>query len=238
MRLDVTLVSRGLVRSRNQAAALIREGLVTVDGEPVTKTSHPVGDDALIEVEGRSWVSRAARKLVGALDASGTIVGERILDAGASTGGFTEVCLDRGARKVFAVDVGHDQMVPELREDARVVLREGLNLRDLELADLDGEPVDMVVGDVSFISLTLILGPMLAVLAPGGTALLLVKPQFEVGREMLGVGGVVRDRVIQHAAVESVVETAKNLGWRCDWQAESVLPGSAGNAEFFIRLTR
>lgn len=237
MRLDVALVDRGLARSRNQAAALIRQGLVTVDGELATKASHPVTEGAAVQTSGDEWVSRAAHKLLGALEASGTTVGQRVLDAGASTGGFTQVCLNRGAHVVYAVDVGHNQLVPELREDPRVVVREGLNLRDLTLDSLDGEPVDTVVADVSFISLKLVLRPILTVLRPGGTALLLVKPQFEVGRELLGDGGVVRDRALQQAAVAAVVQTAGELGWRCDWQGTSVLPGTAGNIEFFVRLT-
>lgn len=238
MRLDVSLVTRGLARSRNQAAALIRQGSVTVDGETISKPSHPTPEAAVIEADADPWVSRAAHKLLGALDDSGVAVGARVLDAGASTGGFTQVCLARGAHKVFAVDVGHDQLVPELRDDPRVVVREGLNLRDLVLDDLDGEPVDMVVGDVSFISLNLILGPMLSVLRPGGTALLLVKPQFEVGRHLLADGGVVRDQELRQTAVDGVLATAAGRGWRCSWQAESALPGSAGNAEFFVLLTR
>ncbi|MDO5736860.1 MAG: TlyA family RNA methyltransferase [Propionibacteriaceae bacterium] len=236
MRLDVALVDRGLARSRNQAAVCIRQGLVTVDGERISKPSHVVGEDTVIQADADPWVSRAAHKLVGALETSGTAVGGRVLDAGASTGGFTQVCLQRGAHTVFAVDVGHEQLARELRDDPRVTVREGLNLRDLTLGDLDGEPVDTVVGDVSFISLRLILEPILSVLRPGGTALLLVKPQFEVGRELLGEGGVVRDPELQRAAVASVLEMANSLGWRCDWQGESVLPGTAGNVEFFVRL--
>lgn len=238
MRLDVALVARGLARSRNQAAELIRQGLVTVDEQVITKPSHTTSDDATIQTDGAPWVSRAAHKLVGALDASGISVGERVLDAGASTGGFTQVCLARGARKVFAVDVGHGQLAPELRHNPRVVVREGLNLRELALEDLDGDPVDMVVGDVSFISLNLILEPLLSVLRPVGGALLLVKPQFEVGRQLLAGGGVVRAPSLRQAAVDAVLATAAGLGWRCNWQAESTPPGSTGNVEFFVWLTR
>ncbi|MEO7588633.1 MAG: TlyA family RNA methyltransferase [Arachnia sp.] len=233
----MALVARGLARSRTHAATLVREGKVSVDGLVVTKPSLPVTAGSAIHADTDRWVSRAAHKLLGALDDSGTLVGPRVLDAGASTGGFTQVCLERGAVRVFAVDVGHDQLVPELRDDPRVVVREGLNLRHLVLDDLDGQPVDLVVGDVSFISLTLVLGPLLSVLRPGGCALLLVKPQFEVGRELLGAGGVVRDPALQRAAVDTVVDTASALGWRCDWRAESALPGTAGNVEFFVRLT-
>ncbi len=234
----MALVARGFARSRNQAAALVREGSVTVDGVAIQKSSHPVDEHSVIETFADLWVSRAAHKLLGALEASGTSMPERVLDAGSSTGGFTAVCLDRGAQRVFAVDVGHDQLVSELRHDPRVVVREGLNLRGLQLDHLDGEPVDLVVADVSFISLTLILEPMLAVLTDGGKALLLVKPQFEVGRQLLGDGGVVKDPVLRQSAVDNVVAAAACLGWVCDWRAESSLPGAAGNVEFFVRLTR
>lgn len=238
MRLDVALVERGLVRSRNQAAELIRRGLVTVDGVTSMKPSQPVAEDAILQSGGTPWVSRAAHKLLGALEASGTAVPARVLDAGASTGGFTHVCLERGARRVFAVDVGHGQLADELRTDPRVEVREGLNLRHLRLEDLDGEPVDLVVADVSFISLTLILAPLLAVLTVGGTALLLVKPQFEVGRQFLGTGGIVRNPAMRKSAVEAVLAAAAELGWSCGWQGESSLPGATGNIEFFIQLTR
>lgn len=212
--------------------------MVTVSGRTVLKPSHPVDHGTVIAAATDPWVSRAARKLTGALDASDTAVGERVLDAGASTGGFTQVCLARGARTVFAVDVGHGQLVPELRNDPRVVVREGLNLRDLTIEDLDGQLVDTVVGDVSFISLNLILAPVLSVLHPRGTALLLVKPQFEVGKHQLGAGGVVRDPGLREAAVDAVLTTAAALGWVCTWRGESTLPGSAGNVEFFVRLSR
>lgn len=231
MRLDLALVERGLARSRNQAATLIAEGRVRVNGAPARKASFAVGEDDSITAESEPWVSRAAHKLIGALDDSGTPVPARVLDAGASTGGFTQVCLARGAELVFAVDVGHDQLAPELRADPRVVVHEGLNLRDLTLDDLDGEPVDLVVGDVSFISLTLLLEPLFAVCR--GEALLLVKPQFEVGRVK---DGVVTDERARRGAVEKVVEQAEALGWRCTWQGESKLPGASGNVEVFVRL--
>ncbi|NHB85844.1 TlyA family RNA methyltransferase [Tessaracoccus sp. HDW20] len=238
MRLDLALVDRGIARSRNHAAGLIGEGRVAVDGVRVTKPSQQVGDDAVLTADVDRWVSRAAHKLLGALDDTGLLVAGRVLDAGASTGGFTQVCLERGAEVVYAVDVGHGQLVDELRNDPRVRVSEGLNLRDLSLDDLDALPVDLIVGDVSFISLTLILPQLLGVLAAGGEALLLVKPQFEVGRERLGSGGVVRDPVLRRAAVDGVVAAAEGLGWREAWRGESRLPGSAGNVEFFVRLTR
>lgn len=234
MRLDVALAQRGLARSRNQAARLIGEGRVQVDGVVATKPSQPVEATTVIVADTEIWVSRAAYKLLGALDASGTAVPARVLDAGASTGGFTQVCLARGAARVYAVDVGHDQLVPELRADPRVSAHDGLNLRDLSLEHLDSQPVELVVADISFISLRLLLEPILKVCAD--TALLLVKPQFEVGAEALGTGGVVRDPALRAGAVGSVIDEAERHGWCCDWQAPSTLPGTHGNVEHFIRL--
>lgn len=234
MRLDVALVARGIVGSRNRAARLIAEGKVRVDGVTATKASQPVEEGQQVEADVERWVSRAAHKLLGALDASGARVPARVLDAGASTGGFTQVCLERGASTVYAVDVGHDQLHPNLREDPRVVVHEGLNLRDLTLAHLDGEPVGLVVGDVSFISLTLLLEPLLAVCS--GEALLLVKPQFEVGRHRLGPGGIVTDPAARLEAVDGVLAKAAELGWECRWRGESQLPGAHGNAEWLVAL--
>ena len=236
MRLDIALVERGLARSRTQAAALIRAGHVTVDGRTITKPSWPVTDGQTIAAEAEKWVSRAAHKLIGALDDSGVPVPRRVLDAGASTGGFTQVCLERGAEAVYAIDVGHGQLADVIREDPRVHVHEGLNLRDLTLEDLDGQPVDLIVGDVSFISLTILLPRLLGVLNSDGEALLLVKPQFEVGRERLGRGGIVHDPRLRRKAVDGVVAAAAELGWRERWRGESRLPGTSGNVEFFVRL--
>lgn len=238
MRLDVALVARGLVRSRNQAARLISAGQVTVEGARASKPSQPVSDATRLDANIDPWVSRAAHKLLGALEDSGTPVKGRVLDAGASTGGFTQVCLERGAELVYAFDVGHDQLAPELVPDPRISRRDGLNLRNLTLADVGGEPVDLVVGDVSFISLTLLLEPLLAVLSRSGSALLLVKPQFEVGRTRLGNGGIVRDENLRQQAVATVVAAAADLGWRCDWHGASRVPGTDGNVEYFVRFTR
>lgn len=236
MRLDVALVDRGLARSRTQAAALIRAGHVTVDGCTIAKPSWPVADEQTIAAEAEKWVSRAAHKLIGALDDSGVQVPRRVLDAGASTGGFTQVCLERGAEAVYAVDVGHGQLADLIRDDPRVRVHEGLNLRDLTLEHLDGEPVDLIVGDVSFISLTILLPRLLGALNSDGEALLLVKPQFEVGRERLGRGGIVHDPRLRRKAVDGVVAAAAELGWRERWRGESRLPGTSGNVEFFVRL--
>lgn len=237
MRLDRALVERGWFTSRAQAQDAIRAGRVQVDEQVVTKASAATPEQAEIQVFGdRHWVSRAAHKLSGALEGSGVVVPPRVLDAGASTGGFTQVLLEAGAQRVYAVDVGHGQLVDALRGDPRVSVREGLNLRNLRLADLDDQPVGLVVADVSFISLTMILEPMLATLEPGGHALLLVKPQFEVGRAGLDDRGVVRDPKLRRRALGSVIDAAAALGWTTRWQAESELPGESGNVEFFIDL--
>ena len=165
-------------------------------------------------------------------------VGARVLDAGASTGGFTQVCLEAGAATVYAVDVGHGQLDPTLRADPRVVVHERTNLRDLSLEHTGGLPVGLVVADVSFISLRLLLPALLGVLEPSGTALLLVKPQFEVGRGGLDGHGVVRDPVQREAAVGQVAADAAALGWPVSWRGDSRLPGEHGNREYFLALSQ
>lgn len=237
-RLDVALVQRGLARSRAQAADLIARGLVRVEGQVVTKAAYRIVDAHEVSAVVDPYVSRAAHKLIGALRESGTAVPRRVLDAGASTGGFTQVLLERGAEEVVAVDVGHGQMAPLVRDDPRVRVREGLNLRDLTLADVDGVPVDLVVGDVSFISLRLILEPMLSVLAPQGAALILIKPQFELDRAALDSHGVVADPLRAAEAVDGVILFAESLGWACTWRGPTLLPGELGNQEYFCRLER
>ncbi len=209
-----------------------------VDGIPATKPATPVTGESSITVEDEGWVSRAAHKLLGALKDLSVDVPARVLDAGSSTGGFTQVLLRHGAKRVYAVDVGTDQLAPELRSDARVVVHEQTNLRDLTLAHVEGEPVGLVVSDVSFISLTLLLEPMFGVLDERGEALLMVKPQFEVGRARLARGGVVRDPADRAYAVTRVTNAAAELGWTCLATAESTLPGPAGNVETFIHLRR
>lgn len=237
MRLDRALVEAGLARSRAQASDAIREGRVRVNGVDAGRPAQPVADTDHLELDGADhYVSRAAHKLLGALAASGARVPSRVLDAGASTGGFTQVLLEAGAERVYAVDVGHGQLVAALRDDPRVAVRERLNLRDLTLAHLDGQPVDLVVGDVSFISLTLLLEPLFAVLTPRGEALLLVKPQFEVGRGGLDDHGVVRDPARRDAAVADVVAAAARHGRRLSWQGPSAVPGESGNQEHFVHL--
>ncbi len=238
MRLDRELVARGLARSRTQAVDLLAAGRVRVDGRIVTKASRAVAPSSLIEAEADPWVSRAAHKLLGALEDSATRIHGRVLDAGASTGGFTQVALDRGATRVYAVDVGHGQLAEAVRSDPRVTSLEGLNLRDLVIGHLDNQSVNLIVGDVSFISLRLLLEPLLGVLNADGQALLLVKPQFEVGRAVLGNSGVVCDARLRAQAVDDVIAHALSLGWRCDWRGDSRLVGSGGNIETFIRLAK
>ncbi|MGL4831913.1 MAG: TlyA family RNA methyltransferase [Propionibacteriaceae bacterium] len=237
MRLDVALVDRGLVRSRSRAAELIETGKVTVAGKIATKASADVADTVNISVDDDGWVSRAAYKLIGALTDSGVAVKGRALDAGASTGGFTQVLLSQGCSEVVAVDVGHGQLDESLREDPRVIVKEGLNLRDMTLADVGNEPVDVVTADVSFISLTLILEQLLGVLRPDGVAILLVKPQFELGKKTRKVkGGVVRSEALRQQAVDGVLDEAQRLGWRQFWQGDSVLAGQDGNVEHVVVL--
>jgi len=246
-RLDAELVRRGLARSRREAAALVAAGRVRVAGTTVTRPAAPAPADDALEVDrpadDAGWASRAAHKLEGALlalDAAGIDVpvrGAVCLDLGASTGGFTDVLLRRGARHVVAVDVGHGQLVDRIREDPRVDAREGVNARDLAASDLAEAPA-VVVGDLSFISLGHVLPAVGRVCAPGASALLLVKPQFEVGRERLGTGGVVRDPSLHEDAVLGVARDALAAGWTVLAVVPSPLPGPHGNREFVLVLRR
>lgn len=238
-RLDTELVRRGLARSREQAAELIIGGRVRVDGRTALKPATRATPSALVEVsaaEEPEFVSRGGHKLAGALrDLGLTVTGRVCLDAGASTGGFTDVLLRRGAAKVVAVDVGHGQLAPRLRADPRVEAYEGINVRGLAPEQVGGT-VELVVADLSFISLRLVLPALAALLRPGGELLLLVKPQFEVGRERLGRGGVVQDDELRAEAVRQVAGAASDLGFGVAGLARSRLPGPAGNVEFFLRL--
>ena len=238
MRLDRLLTELGLARSRSHAQELIRAGRVRVGGKVVTRPAASATTEAVLDVDGEDWVGRAAHKLLGAWADLPVPVPVRALDVGASTGGFTQVLLAHGAREVYAVDVGHGQLVESLRDDRRVHQREGLNAKDLTLTELDGTPVDLVVADVSFISLTHLLPALTAVAAPGAYALLMVKPQFEVGRGGLDGRGVVRDETARLAAVDAVAAAALVLGWQETGRAVSRLPGPAGNVEYFLRLRR
>lgn len=242
-RLDAELVRRGLARSRAHAADLVAHGRVRIDGRPVARAATAVGPDGVLEVDvdpqDPGYASRAAHKLADALDAWGSaaprVADAVCLDAGASTGGFTDVLLRRGARHVVAVDVGHDQLVARLRDDPRVEVRERVNVRDLRQGDVVPAPT-VVVGDLSFISLTLVLAPLLDVAAAGADMVLLVKPQFEVGRERLGAEGVVRDPALWRDALDAVVGRAAGLGATVRDVRPSTLPGTHGNVEFVLRL--
>jgi 23S rRNA (cytidine1920-2'-O)/16S rRNA (cytidine1409-2'-O)-methyltransferase len=238
VRLDRALVDRGLARSRGQAQELIRAGRVTLDGRTALKASDLVAETALVEARTDPYVSRGAHKLAGALDDLGLVPTGRALDAGSSTGGFTQVLLERGVEQVYAVDVGTDQLADLLRDDPRVHVQEQTSARDLTPENLDGRPVDLVVADLSFISLTKFLDTFDEVTARDGTWLLMVKPQFEVGRAALDKGGVVRDPVLHRQAVDGVAEAAAALGWHVQAVVASRLPGPAGNQEFFVHLTR
>ena len=239
-RLDQELVARGLARSRTHAAKLIAAGRVSRGGTVLDKASASVaeGDTLSVHDDGvPDYVSRAGHKLAGALDAFPQVrpAGLRCLDAGASTGGFTDVLLRRGAEHVVAVDVGHDQLVDALRRDPRVQVHEGMNVRYLDPQAIGG-PVDLTVADLSFISLTMVVGPLAKATRPGGSLLLMVKPQFEVGREKLEKAGVVLDPRKHRMAVTRVVESALAENLRISGLAPSPLPGQNGNVEFFLWL--
>jgi 23S rRNA (cytidine1920-2'-O)/16S rRNA (cytidine1409-2'-O)-methyltransferase len=246
-RVDAELVRRGLARSRGQAGELVRTGRVRVDGAPVVKPARTVEVDAAIEVEPSTTdadVGRGAEKVRGALgDLAGptggrpSVEGRRALDVGASTGGFTQVLLERGVRSVVALDVGRGQLAPSLARDARVDERSGTNIRDVTVTELGG-PFELVVADLSFISLTLVL-PILADLTEAGSDLvLLVKPQFEVGRERLGSDGVVRSEPMRQEALRTVVAAAQSAGFTVRQSVPSRLVGASGNVEFFVWVSR
>jgi len=243
LRLDAELVRRGLARSRDHAGELIADGRVSVSGVVAGKPATGVTTDVAIVVrEDRDkpdYVSRGGHKLAGALAAFeplGLVVaGRRCLDAGASTGGFTDVLLRHGACEVVAVDVGYGQLAWRLQSDDRVVVHDRTNIRDLT-PELVGGPVDLVVGDLSFISLELVLEPLIGVTAPDGDLALMVKPQFEVGKGRVGKGGVVREPELREEAVRSVASAAAERGWGARAVAVSPLPGPSGNVEFFLWL--
>jgi 23S rRNA (cytidine1920-2'-O)/16S rRNA (cytidine1409-2'-O)-methyltransferase len=242
-RLDAELVRRGLARSREQAAELIEAGKVAVAGQLASKPATQVSRDAPVTVdaaaEGPEYVSRGGRKLAGALEAfTGlTVAGRRCLDAGASTGGFTDVLLRAGAAHVVAVDVGYGQLAWRLRTDPRVTVLDRVNVRALEPSQV-APPPEVVVADLSFISLTLVLPALVACAAPDADFALMVKPQFEVGKGRVGSGGVVRDPADRAAAVRGVCAAAAALGLGAAGVAASPLPGPAGNVEYFVWLRR
>jgi len=238
-RVDAELVRRGLARSRQQAAELIGAGRVSIDGMPAAKPATAIAVNAALTVDNsdeRSWVSRGAHKLTGALDAFGLSVSDRrCLDAGASTGGFTEVLLDRGVRQVVAVDVGYGQLAWSLRTDPRVTVMERTNVRDLT-AEAIGGVVDLVVADLSFISLSTVLPALTSCAMVDADIVPMVKPQFEVGKNRVGAGGVVSDPDRRADAVLMVARRAAELDWHTVAVTASPLPGPSGNVEYFLRL--
>jgi 23S rRNA (cytidine1920-2'-O)/16S rRNA (cytidine1409-2'-O)-methyltransferase len=239
-RIDVLLLERGLAESRAKAQALVMAGAVVAGDRRVDKPGALVDEAAPLRLKedaapGR-YVSRGALKLERALEVFPVDpAGRTCADLGASTGGFTDLLLQRGAARVHAVDVGYGQLHPRLRGDPRVVVRERENARALT-AEALGAQVDLVVGDLSFISLRLVLPAVKAILRPGGDALLLVKPQFEVGRGEVGKGGVVRDDAKRRAALEAVAGAARDLGFEVLGHAESPIEGPAGNREWLLGL--
>ena len=240
VRIDRLLVERGLAASRERARRLVMTGDVLVGERPVTKPGAEVAADAEVRLRGGDspYVSRGGEKLAGALDAFGLAVRDLVaLDVGASTGGFTDCLLERGARRVIALDVGYGQLAWKLRQDSRVVVIERTNARRLTPAMLPEAP-ELAVVDVSFISLATVLPAIAGVLTPGGTIVALVKPQFEVGRGRVGKGGVVRDPALRLEAVAGVRAAAELLRLGVRGEAESVLPGPKGNREVFVWLAR
>lgn len=244
VRLDTELVNRGLARSRRRATELVASGRVAVDGELAQKPSQRVSTATPVTVrdDEPEYVSRAAHKLAGALGALAsvaspgpTVRGSHCVDAGASTGGFTQVLLERGAGHVVAVDVGHGQLAPVVAQDPRVTALEGVNVRDLAPGDLPGPPADLAVADLSFISLGLVLPALVGIARDRADLLLMVKPQFEVGRPRLGAGGVVTDPALRE---EAVLAVATGAAPRAHVRAvvPSPLAGEAGNREYFLWL--
>ncbi|KQU27732.1 MULTISPECIES: TlyA family RNA methyltransferase [Nocardiaceae] len=242
-RVDAELVRRGLARSREHASELIEAGRVKIAGTVASKPATAVepGTPLLVAEEDNeiSWASRGAHKLLGALDAFEplglTVENARCLDAGASTGGFTDVLLSRGVHEVVAVDVGYGQLVWRLQSDERVHVIDRTNVRSID-ADTIGGPVDVIVADLSFISLKLVLPAFVACSTSGTDMVLMVKPQFEVGKDRVGSGGVVRDPALRAEAVEDVANAALASNLRVEAVAASPLPGPSGNVEYFLWL--
>lgn len=243
-RLDAELVRRKIARSREQAVEWIKAGRVEVGGFVAKKPATIVEPDASIKVahvDGDDWASRGAHKLLGALEAFEplglTVEGKRALDAGASTGGFTDVLLRRGASEVVAVDVGYGQLIWRLQNDDRVTVLDRTNIRHLTPEAMNG-PADLMVGDLSFISLELVLPAIAACMSEGADLLPMVKPQFEVGKDRLGSGGVVRSAELREEVTLDVARKALDLGLSCHAATASPLPGPSGNVEYFLWLVR
>ncbi|MFJ8002242.1 TlyA family RNA methyltransferase [Streptomyces sp. NPDC096310] len=243
-RLDAELVRRNLARSREHASQLIAAGRVTVGGTTATKPATQVETSAAVVVKADDgdpdYVSRGGHKLAGALAAfvplGLEVRGRRALDAGASTGGFTDVLLRAGAARVVAVDVGYGQLAWSLRSDERVTVKDRTNVRELTLDAIEGEPVDLIVGDLSFIPLGVVLPALVGCAAPDADLVMMVKPQFEVGKERLGSGGVVRSSALRAEAVRNVARRAGELGLGVRGVTASPLPGPSGNVEYFLWL--
>ncbi len=239
-RLDVVLVDRGLASSRERARALILAGQVTVNGQVVSKAGAPVGEDARVELKtpDHPYVGRGGIKLAHALDQFGlAVTGREALDIGASTGGFTDVLLQRGAARVTAIDVGHNQLDWRLRTDPRVLVREGVNARSLT-EDHVPHPADIVTIDVAFISLRHIFPAIVSFLAPGADIVALVKPQFEAGRDEVGPGGLVTDPAVHESVLARVATDAERAGLVRVAMTPSPITGATGNREFFLHLRR
>ena len=243
-RLDAELVARKIARSREHAQEMIKAGRVTVNGMLAKKPASGVDGNVSIKVaesEDDRWASRGAHKLLGALEAFEpqglSVEGRTVLDAGASTGGFTDVCLDRGAAKVKAVDVGYGQLIWRLQNDDRVDVMDRTNVRTLTPEDLGGQ-VDLMVGDLSFISIRLVLPALAACVKEGGDLLPMVKPQFEVGKDRLGHGGVVRSPELRAEVTREVAVEAMKYGLNTKAVVASPLPGPSGNVEYFLWLVK
>ena len=240
MRIDVYLAENGIVASRTEAKRFIEEGAVTVDGKTVSKASFDVNGDELISVDKsiKEFVSRGGLKLKGALDEFGIVVRDRLcLDVGASSGGFTDCLLQRGAKHVIAVDSGSGQLAESLRADARVTVLENYNARYMKSDDIDYTP-DLVVMDVSFISATYIIPSVYSVLSDNADFICLIKPQFEVGRSGLGKGGIVKDSKIRDNAVRKVLDFASECGFKVKKTVQSSIKGGDGNIEFLAHFVK
>jgi 23S rRNA (cytidine1920-2'-O)/16S rRNA (cytidine1409-2'-O)-methyltransferase len=234
IRLDRLLVERGLVESREKAQALIMAGEVLVNGQKATKPGHTVAEDCAVELLARPpYVSRGGLKLAGALQHFAIdVAGKVCLDIGCSTGGFTDALLQAGAARVHAVDVGVGQLAWAIRTDPRVVLHEGINARELAF-DQVGEHAALIVCDVSFISVTLILPAAVPLLQPGGQMVILIKPQFEVGKGQVGKGGIVREPALHQAACQRVTGAVREFGFETEIMDSPIL-GAEGNKEFLL----
>ena len=237
-RLDKVIKQRRLVRSRSRAQRMIEAGRVKVDGRVITRPGHTIDSEAEIEIlRIEHYVSRGGEKLEAALEQFQVNPKRSVcLDIGASTGGFTDCLLQHGAKRVYAIDVGHDQIHAKIRHDPRVIVREGINARYLEPQDI-GEPIDLVVVDVSFISLKLVLLPLLDIIAPDGEIVALVKPQFEVGKDLLPKDGVVKNAADREAVLTDIRAFVENeTPWKVIADMVSPIQGEKGNVEFLLHL--